>query len=195
MKTKVISTRDFAAIKKMAQIVNPLVMKKENIMKKVNTLLEEIKGEGGLDAQIAGMEIGIKAKFFGLGTEQLIKRTVVPVIHEDGTPALDAKTGRRLTKTTWEPLPCLKYNAEENNYTLTLEEEEDSAPISTDMATECDSIAQETACPEEEVNKEVSEAVEEEFPYNTPEQEDEAKEHFYNEPEIPVTTEDNPFGI
>ena len=190
MKTKVISTRDFAVIKKMAQIVNPLVMKKENIMKKVNAMLEEVEGEGGLDAQIAGMEIGIKSKFFGLGTEQLVRRVVTPVMYEDGTPALD-KTGKRQTKTTWEPLPCLKYNEAENNYTLTVMEEEDE---------NADAVSEEQneECPEEEVKEEmaeITEATEEEPFYSTPEQEDEAKEHFYNEPEIPVTTEDNPFGI
>ena len=72
MKTKVISTRDFSAIKKMAQIVNPLVSKKNSILKKVAVLMEEIEGSDGLDVQIAGMEAGIKAKFLGLGTEQLV---------------------------------------------------------------------------------------------------------------------------
>ena len=124
MKTKVISTRDFSAIKKMAQIVNPLVSKKNNILKKVAALMEEIEGPDGLDVQIAGMEAGIKAKFLGLGTEQLVKKVVIPAVREDGTPILDAKTGKQLTKTTWEPLPCLVYNEEKNNYTLTVEESE-----------------------------------------------------------------------
>ena len=123
MKTKVISTRDFSAIKKMAQIVNPLVSKKNTSLKKVAALMEEIEGPDGLDAQIAGMEAGIKAKFLGLGTEQLVKKVITPAVREDGTPVLDAKTGKQLTKTTWEPLSCLVYNEEDNNYTLTVEEE------------------------------------------------------------------------
>ena len=123
MKTKVISTRDFSAIKKMAQIVNPLVSKKNTILKKVAALMEEIEGPDGLDAQIAGMEAGIKAKFLGLGTEQLVKKVITPAVREDGTPVLDTKTGKQLTKTTWEPLSCLVYNEEDNNYTLTVEEE------------------------------------------------------------------------
>lgn len=129
MKTKVISTRDFAAIKKMAQIVNPLVAKKASIMKKVNDLLEEVEGPEGLNIQIAGMEAGIKAKFLGLGTEQLVKKVVSPYVREDGTPVLDAKTGKQMTKTSWEALPCLVYNEEKNNYTLTVEdgEEENTA--------------------------------------------------------------------
>lgn len=126
MKTKVISTRDFSAIKKMAQIVNPLVSKKNNILKKVAALMEEIEGPDGLDVQIAGMEAGIKAKFLGLGTEQLVKKVVTPAVREDGTPVLDAKTGKQLTKTTYEPLACLVYNEADNNYTLTVAEEEDN---------------------------------------------------------------------
>lgn len=132
MKTKVISTRDFSAIKKMAQIVNPLVSKKNTILKKIAALTEEIEGPEGLDVQIAGMEAGIKAKFLGLGTEQLVKKVVTPAVREDGTPVLDAKTGKQLTKTTWEPLECLVYNEADNNYVLTVKEEEDDMSIETE---------------------------------------------------------------
>lgn len=132
MKTKVISTRDFSAIKKMAQIVNPLVSKKNTILKKIAALTEEIEGPDGLDVQIAGMEAGIKAKFLGLGTEQLVKKVVTPAVREDGTPVLDAKTGKQLTKTTWEPLECLVYNEADNNYVLTVKEEEDDMSIETE---------------------------------------------------------------
>ena len=124
MKTKVISTHDFSSIKKMAQIVNPLVSKKAAKLKKIAALKEEIEGPEGLNVQIAGMEAGIKARFLGLGTEQLVRKVVTPAVREDGTPVLDAKTGKQLTKTTWEPLDCLVYNAEKNNYTLTIEEED-----------------------------------------------------------------------
>lgn len=126
MKTKVISTHDFSSIKKMAQIVNPLVSKKAAKLKKIAALKEEIEGPEGLNVQIAGMEAGIKARFLGLGTEQLVRKVVTPAVREDGTPVLDAKTGKQLTKTTWEPLACLVYNAEKNNYTLTIEEASDS---------------------------------------------------------------------
>ena len=136
MKTKVISTRDFSAIKKMAQIVNPLVSKKNTILKKVAALMEEIEGPDGLDVQIAGMEAGIKAKFLGLGTEQLVKKVVTPAVREDGTPVLDAKTGKQLTKTTWEPLSCLVYNEANNNYTLTVEEDGDGVTTETEVPAE-----------------------------------------------------------
>lgn len=134
MKTKVISVRDWASIKKMAQIVNPLVSKKNNILKKIDTLMNEIEGPGGLNEQIAGMEAGIKARFLGLGTEQLVKKVVIPYVREDGTPVLDAKTGKQLTRTTYEPLECLVYNKENNNYVLTVVEEGDEVVTNTETS-------------------------------------------------------------
>ena len=109
----------------MAQIVNPHNYKKNTILKKVAALMNEIAAPDGLDVQIAGMEAGIKAKFLGLGTEQLVKKVVTPAVREDGTPVLDSKTGKQLTKTTYEPLACLVYNEADNNYTLTVLEEGD----------------------------------------------------------------------
>ena len=151
MKTKVISTRDFSAIKKMAQIVNPLVSKKNNILKKVAALMEQIEGPEGLDVQIAGMEAGIKAKFLGLGTEQLVKKVVTPAVREDGTPVLDAKTGKQLTKTTYEPLECLVYNKDDNNYTLTVAEEGDEELAETEV-TSCEESTPEVEKPIEEID-------------------------------------------
>ena len=72
------------------------------------------------------LEGGIKCKFLGLGTEQLVKKVVSPAVKENGTPCIDAKTGKQLTKTTYEPLACLVYNKADNNYTLTVAEEEDN---------------------------------------------------------------------
>ena len=135
MKTKVISVRDFASIKKMAQIVNPLVSKKRTIMKKIAALTAEIEGPEGLNIQIAGMEAGIKAKFLGLGTEQLVRKVVSPAVREDGTPILDAKTGKQLTKTTYEPTDVLKYDKEHNNYILTVTDEEGQSVVEDDDTT------------------------------------------------------------
>ena len=135
MKTKVISVREFASIKKMAQIVNPLVSKKKTIMKKIAALTAEIEGPEGLDIQIAGMEAGIKAKFLGLGTEQLVRKVVSPAVREDGTPILDAKTGKQLTKTTYEPTNVLKYDKEHNNYILTVIDEEGQSIVEDDDTT------------------------------------------------------------
>ena len=118
---KIISTRDFADIKRMAQIVNPKVSRKTTLLKQKAKIDAEI---AELDEAISLLEGGIKCKFLGLGTEQLVKKVVSPAVKENGTPCIDAKTGKQLTKTTWEPLPCLVYNEEKNNYTLTVEENE-----------------------------------------------------------------------
>ena len=119
---KIISTRDFADIKRMAQIVNPKVSRKTTLLKQKAKIDAEI---AELNEAISLLEGGIKCKFLGLGTEQLVKKVVSPATREDGTPCIDAKTGKQLTKTTWEPLPCLVYNEEKNNYTLTVLEEGD----------------------------------------------------------------------
>ena len=117
---KIISTRDFADIKRMAQIVNPKVSRKTTLLKQKAKIDAEI---AELNEAISLLEGGIKCKFLGLGTEQLVKKVVSPATKEDGTPCIDAKTGKQLTKTTWEPLPCLVYNEEKNNYTLTIDED------------------------------------------------------------------------
>ena len=117
---KIISTRDFADIKRMAQIVNPKVSRKTTLLKQKAKIDAEI---AELNEAISLLEGGIKCKFLGLGTEQLVKKVVSPATKEDGTPCIDAKTGKQLTKTTWEPLPCLVYNEDKNNYTLTVGED------------------------------------------------------------------------
>ena len=130
---KIISTRDFANIKRMAQIVNPKVSRKTTLLKqkaKIDTEIAE------LNKAISLLEGGIKCKFLGLGTEQLVKKVVTPAVREDGTPVLDAKTGKQLTKTTWEPLSCLVYNEANNNYTLTVEEDGDGVTAETEVPAE-----------------------------------------------------------
>lgn len=197
MKTKVISVRDYAIIKKMAQIVAPLTAKKESIMKKVKAMLEEVEGEGGLNDQIKGMEIGIRAKFFGLGTEDLISKSTVPYIREDGTRALDSKTGKQLYKTIWEPKPCLVFNAEANNYILTIEDSDEETTSSEEHV--------------EEAAKNVAVTIEDDVaPAEDLAQRDEAMEAFYSDDADNAEndnkenentqvsnkiSDDNPFGI
>ena len=176
MKTKVISVRDFASIKKMAQIVNPLVSKKRTIMKKIAALTAEIEGPEGLDIQIAGMEAGIKAKFLGLGTEQLVRKVVSPAVREDGTPILDAKTGKQLTKTTYEPTDVLKYDKEHNNYILTVNDEEDQSVVEDDDASTIEVAKEEIQAQDYFIQQD-------------------AHEEMNNTPSGQENIEDNPFNI
>ena len=136
---KIISTRDFADIKRMAQIVNPKVSRKATLIRQKEKIGAEL---AELDMEIALLEGGIKNKFLGLGTEQLVKKVVSPAMREDGTPYLDSKTGKQLTKTTWEPLPCLTYDEEKNNYILNVSDcESSTTPIETEpVATESEPV-------------------------------------------------------
>ena len=112
--TQTISFRDFAKIKKMAQIVAPLVDKKKRVLQKIEALNKEIEE---LNIEIAGMETGIKSKY-NYSTEDLVVRTVTPQVREDGTPILDEKTGKQKTKTTWEPADIVKYDEEARHYVI-----------------------------------------------------------------------------
>ena len=139
---KIISTRDFADIKRMAQIVNPKVSRKTTLLKQKAKIDAEI---AELNEAISLLEGGIKCKFLGLGTEQLVKKVVSPAVREDGTPYIDAKTGKQLTKTTWEPLPCLVYNEDKNNYTLTVGEDVEVPAEAPSTGSDFDVDAEKTA--------------------------------------------------
>ena len=45
---------------------------------------------------------------------------------------MDAKTGKQLTKTTYEPTDILKYDKEHNNYILTVTDEEGQSVVEDD---------------------------------------------------------------
>lgn len=105
-----ITTRQWATIKRVAQSVQPMVQKKDNLYKKIQELAEEYKT---LEAQIEGFEHGIKAMCEGLGTEDLVERKITIV--EGKTD----KDGRPLKKTSYEPTSIVQYNELTNNYTIT----------------------------------------------------------------------------
>lgn len=115
MKTKTISTRQWATIKRIAQSVQPMVSKKEALQKKIKDLAEEYQS---LEAQIDGFEQGIKALCEGLSSEQLVIRTVSVV------PDRFDKDGKPLKKVSYEPTSLVQYNEQANNYTIILPEEE-----------------------------------------------------------------------
>lgn len=119
---KILSTREWSCVKRTAQNVSPLVQKKQKLQKQIADLIEEYKAT---DAQIQGFEGGIKALCGGLGTEQLVVRTVTPL--EDKFD----KDGKQLKKTSYEPSSLVTYNAEQNNYTVSIPEpetKEEAAP-------------------------------------------------------------------
>lgn len=120
---KTISIHQWAIIKRTAQNVNPLVQQKQKLQKKISDLIEEYKS---LDTQIQGFEQGIKALCDGLGTEQLVIKTVTPIEGKFD------KDGKQVKKTSYEPSSLVAYDAEHNNYIVHIPEPE--APEATKEA-------------------------------------------------------------
>lgn len=85
MEKKQFSKFVIASIKRTAQNVQPLVRKKNALLKKVEEAQEELKM---LQAQIDGYQIPIKAATGGYSTEDLVDRVVTTTdkLDKDGNP-------------------------------------------------------------------------------------------------------------
>ena len=92
---KEITTRQMAMIKRIAMNVNPLVVKKNKLISKINDLTVEIAESN--DA-IEGNEMGIKTITGGLSSEVLITKTVTDSGKVD-------KNGNPIKVTKYEPNP------------------------------------------------------------------------------------------
>jgi hypothetical protein len=90
---KTLTVRQFATVKRVAQNVNPLVVKKNKIAQKIEQLKEEITA---LETEIAGHEYGIKVITGGLSSEDLISKKV------EDTGKAD-KEGKPIKITKYEP--------------------------------------------------------------------------------------------
>lgn len=110
---KTLTTRQFASVKRIAQNVNPLVVKKNKIAIKINELNEEFNA---LSAEIEGHEMGIKALTGGFTSEDLVIKNV------EDTGKTD-KEGRPVKVTKYEPKPgVVVFNEESNVYEINVEE-------------------------------------------------------------------------
>lgn len=105
---KTLTVRQVAAIKRVAQNVNPLVVKKHKIAAKINELNAEYNA---LNEEIEGHEMGIKALTGGLMSEDLIVKKV------EDTGKLD-KDGKPIKATKYEPSSMLVFNPELNVYEI-----------------------------------------------------------------------------
>ena len=92
---KVITTRQMAMIKRIAMNVNPLVVKKNKLISKINDLTVEI---AEINDAIEGNEMGIKTITEGLSSEVLITKTVTDSGKVD-------KNGNPIKVTKYEPNP------------------------------------------------------------------------------------------
>ena len=71
---KEITTRQMAMIKRIAMNVNPLVVKKNKLISKINDLTVEI---AEINDAIEGNEMGIKSLTGGFGSEVLVVKKIV----------------------------------------------------------------------------------------------------------------------
>lgn len=112
---KTLTVRQFAGIKRIAQNVNPLVVKKNKIAAKINELNAEYNA---LVAEIDGHEMGVKALTGGLTSEDLVVKKV------EDTGKVD-KEGKPIKVTKYEPKTgVVTYNEEQNVYEIHTEEPE-----------------------------------------------------------------------
>lgn len=112
---KTLTVRQFATVKRVAQNVNPLVVKKNKIATKIDELNAEYNA---LVEEIEGHEMGIKALTGGLTSEDLVVKKV------EDTGKVD-KNGCPVKVTKYEPKEgVVVFNEEANVYEIHTEEPE-----------------------------------------------------------------------
>lgn len=105
---KTLTIRQVAAIKRVAQNVNPLVIKKGKIADKISKLNADYNATND---EIMGYEMGIKALTGGFTSEDLIVKKV------ENTDKVD-KDGMPIRITKYEPSDMLVFNSELNVYEI-----------------------------------------------------------------------------
>ena len=112
---KTLTVRQMATVKRVAQNVNPLVVKKNKIAAKIDELNAEYNA---LVEEIEGHEMGIKALTGGLTSEDLVVKKV------EDTGKVD-KNGCPVKVTKYEPKEgVVVFNEETNVYEIHTEEPE-----------------------------------------------------------------------
>lgn len=122
---KTLTIRQFATVKRVAQNVNPLVVKKNKIAAEIDKLNAEYNAK---TAEIEGHEMGVKALTGGLTSEDL----VVKKVEDTGKVGKD---GKPVKVTKYEPKTgVVVFNEEANVYEIHVEEPEveDVAPETVD---------------------------------------------------------------
>lgn len=110
---KTLTVRQFAGVKRIAQNVNPLVVKKNKIAAKIDELNAEYNA---LTEEIEGHEMGVKALTGGLTSEDLVVKKV------EDTGKAD-KDGKPVKVTKYEPKAgVVMFNEEANVYEIHVEE-------------------------------------------------------------------------
>ena len=126
---KTLTVRQMAAVKRVAQNVNPDVTKRNKLVEKINELATEVDT---LNKRIDSYELGIKAITGGYTSEDLVVKTVKDTgkVGKDGKP---------IKATTYEPAEHVVFNEETKLYEIrfetlsTVEAAEVDAEASVDM--------------------------------------------------------------
>ena len=112
---KTLTIRQFAGVKRIAQNVNPLVVKKNKIAAKIDELNAKYNA---LTAEIEGHEMGVKSLTDGLTSEDL----VVKKVEDTGKVGKD---GKPIKVTKYEPKAgVVVFNEEASVYEIHIEEPE-----------------------------------------------------------------------
>lgn len=112
---KTLTVRQFAGVKRIAQNVNPLVVKKNKIAAKIDELNAEYNA---LTEEIEGHEMGVKTLTGGLTSEDL----VVKKVEDTGKVGKD---GKPVKVTKYEPkADVVVFNEETSVYEIHVEEPE-----------------------------------------------------------------------
>lgn len=110
---RTLTIRQMATVKRVAQNVNPLVVKKNKIAAKIDELNAEYNA---LNEEIEGHEMGIKALTGGYVSEDLVVKKV------EDTGKVD-KDGKPIKVTKYEPREgVVTFNEEANVYELHFDE-------------------------------------------------------------------------
>lgn len=113
--SKILTVRQFATVKRVAQNVNPLVVKRNKIAAEIDRLNAEYNAK---TEEIEGHEMGIKALTGGLTSEDL----VVKKVEDTGKVGKD---GKPVKVTKYEPKAgVVVFNEEANVYEIHVEEPE-----------------------------------------------------------------------
>lgn len=103
---KRISYDQFMSVKRVAQAVNPLVMKRDKLKKKMDALQQEYDD---YDAQVATLESGIK-QVIGFRVQELVKKVIEPTTD---------KNGKEVKVTKYVPTDIVSYDKDTHQYVIT----------------------------------------------------------------------------
>lgn len=115
---KRISYDEFMAVKRVAQAVNPLTVKRDKVADKIAQLQQEYNS---YDTQISALEAGIK-QIIGFRVDQLVKKVIETTDKTD-------KNGAPVKVTKYLPTDMVSYDNINKQYVITIPEASVAEPV------------------------------------------------------------------